>query len=101
MSITPLVHESLAEIHENKLVDRIVTDILWGRELFQFYGMPSGMTNRQCVSLHSAPGKSQGGHRRSLLRSRPAAACGCLPDKENQMRNPPASQWSIRQTAGI
>jgi hypothetical protein len=60
MSITPLVHESLAEIHENKLVDRIVTDILWGREFFQFYGMPPGMTNRQCVPLHSAPGNPKG-----------------------------------------
>ena len=69
MSTPPLVHESLAEIHEDKLVDRIVTDILWGREFFQFYGMPSGMINRQCVPLHSAPAQSQGRHRRSLLRS--------------------------------
>ena len=60
MSTPPLVHESLAEIHEDKLVDRIVTDILWGREFFQFYGMPSGMTNRQCVPLHSAPGNPKG-----------------------------------------
>jgi hypothetical protein len=60
MSTTPLVHESLAEIHENKLVDRIVTDILWGREFFQFYGMPSGMKNRQCVPLDSAPGNPKG-----------------------------------------
>ena len=60
MSTTPFVHESLAEIHENKLVDRIVTDILWGREFFQFYGMPSGMTNRQCVPLQSAPGNPKG-----------------------------------------
>jgi hypothetical protein len=60
MSAPPLVHESLAEIHENKLVDHIVADILWGREFFQFYGMPSEMTNRQCVPLHSAPGNLKG-----------------------------------------
>ncbi len=60
MSAPPLVHESLAEIHEDKLVDRIVTDILWGREFFQFYDMPSGMTNRQCVPLHTAPGNAKG-----------------------------------------
>lgn len=45
--ISTLVHESLAEIPEDKLVDRIVTDIQWGREFFQFHGMPSGMMNRQ------------------------------------------------------
>lgn len=60
MSATPLVHGSLAEIDENKLVDSIVTDILWGPEFFQLYGMPSGMINRQCVQLHSAPGSPKG-----------------------------------------
>ena len=60
MSAPILIHDSLAEIHEDKLVDRIVTDILWGREFFQFYGMPSGMVNRQCVSLDTAPGNPKG-----------------------------------------
>ncbi len=41
-------------------MDRIVSDILWGREFFQFYGMPSGMVPRQCVSLLSAPGAPKG-----------------------------------------
>jgi len=59
--ITPdLIHDSLAEIPENKLVDRIVTDKLWGREFFMFHGMPSGMVSRQCVSLTSAPGNPKG-----------------------------------------
>jgi hypothetical protein len=53
-------HSSLAEIPEDKLVDRIVTDIIWGREFFQLYGMPSGMVNRQCRSLQSAPGAPRG-----------------------------------------
>jgi hypothetical protein len=60
MSPPPFVHDSLAEIHEDKLVNRIVTDIQWGREFFQFYGMPSGMENRQCVPLQTAPGNPKG-----------------------------------------
>ena len=60
MSATALIHHSLAEIPEDKLVDRVVTDVLWGREFFQFYGMQSGMVNRQCVSLNSAPGNPKG-----------------------------------------
>jgi hypothetical protein len=60
MGTPPFVHESLAEIPEDKLVDRIVTDIQWGREFFQFYGMPSGMVSRQCVSLQGAPGAPKG-----------------------------------------
>lgn len=55
-----LIHESLAEIPEDKLVDRIVGDMMWGREFFQFHGMPSGMTNRQCVPLQTAPGNPKG-----------------------------------------
>lgn len=60
MSGTTLIHESLAELHEDKLVDRIVSDIMWGREFFQFHGMPSGMKNKQCVSLQTAPGAPRG-----------------------------------------
>jgi hypothetical protein len=60
MSTLHLAHESLAEIPEDKLVDRIVTDIIWGREFFQFHGMPSGMMNRQRVSLQTAPGAPKG-----------------------------------------
>ena len=60
MSAPALVHGSLAEIPEDKLVHRIVSDILWGSEFFQFYGMPSGMVPRQCVSLLSAPGAPKG-----------------------------------------
>jgi hypothetical protein len=58
--MSTLVHESLAEIPEEKLVDRIVTDMLWSREFFQLHGMPSGMVSRQCVSLETAPGNPKG-----------------------------------------
>lgn len=61
MNNTPdLIHDSLAEIPEDKLVDRIATDILWGREFFMFHGMPSGMVSRQRVSLATAPGDPKG-----------------------------------------
>lgn len=60
MSGLALIHESLAEIPEDKLVDRVVGDMMWGREFFQFHRMPSGMTNRQCVPLQTAPGNPQG-----------------------------------------
>jgi hypothetical protein len=60
MNTHDLIHDSVAEIPEGKLVDRIVTDILWGREFFVFHGMPSEMVSRQCVSLTSAPGNPKG-----------------------------------------
>jgi|HubBroStandDraft_6_1064221.scaffolds.fasta_scaffold132782_1 hypothetical protein len=60
MTAPTLIHDSLAEIPEGRLVDRIVTDIRWGHEFFQFHGMPTGMVHRQCVSLHTAPGTPNG-----------------------------------------
>lgn len=60
MNTPDLIHDSLAEIPEDKLVNRIVTDILWGREFFMFHGMPSGMVSRQCVPLTTAPGNPKG-----------------------------------------
>ena len=60
MNTPDLAHGSLAEIPEHELVDRIVNDVLWGREFFKFHGMPSGMVSKQCVSLTSAPGNPKG-----------------------------------------
>jgi hypothetical protein len=60
MNAPDLIHDSLAEIPEDKLVDRIVTDKLWGREFYMLHGMPSGMVSRQCVSLTSAPDNPKG-----------------------------------------
>jgi len=60
MKSPDLIHDSVAEIPESKLVDRIVTDTLWGSEFFVFHGMPPGMVSRQCVSLTSAPGNPKG-----------------------------------------
>jgi hypothetical protein len=60
VSTPDFIHDSLAKIPEDKLVDRIVTDLLWGREFFQFHGMPSGMVSRQCIPLNNAPGNPKG-----------------------------------------
>lgn len=60
MSAPTLIIESLAEIPEDKLVDRVLTHTFWGREFFPFHGMPTGMVHRQCVSLHTAPGTRRG-----------------------------------------
>jgi hypothetical protein len=60
MSSPALAHVSIAEIPEDKLVSRILADPLWGSEFFHFYGMPSGMVNRQCLSLETAPGNPKG-----------------------------------------
>jgi hypothetical protein len=60
MNTPDLIHDSLAEIPEDKLVNRIVTDPLWGRDFFMFYGMPSEMVSRQCLSLTRAPGNPKG-----------------------------------------
>jgi hypothetical protein len=51
---------SIADIHEDQLVARVLADPLWGSEFFQFAGMPSGMVNKQCVPLRTAPGTPKG-----------------------------------------
>jgi hypothetical protein len=103
MSAPVLVHDSLAEIPEDKLVDRIVTDIQWGHEFFQFYGMPSGMENRQCVPLQTAPGNPKGDidvlfrapdlPQQAVAYQIKRVKCGI-----NQL---PASQRNTRQAGGV
>jgi hypothetical protein len=60
MSKVALTNSSIAEIPEDRLIGYILDDALWGTELFQFAGMPSGMETRQCVPLDTAPGKPRG-----------------------------------------
>lgn len=60
MNAPGLIHDSLAEIPENRLVDRVVADPLWGHEFFVLHGMPSGMVSRKCVPLTSARGNPEG-----------------------------------------
>ena len=60
MDKVALSNISIADIPEDKLVSRILADRLWGSEFFQFADMPSGMVNRKCVRLETAPGKPRG-----------------------------------------
>jgi hypothetical protein len=52
--------DSIADIAEDKLVERVLADPLWSREFFELYGMPSRMRNKQRISLARAPGKRKG-----------------------------------------
>ncbi len=51
---------SIADIAEDKLVERLFADPLWGTEFFELAGMPRGMLGKQGVPLDSAPGKFKG-----------------------------------------
>ena len=65
---------SIADIAEDKLVERLFADPLWGTEFFELAGMPRGMLGKQRVLLDSAPGKFKGDI--DVLR--------CAPDHPNQ-----------------
>ncbi len=60
MNSTGLFHNSIAEIPEDLLVQRLLSDPLWGAEFFELASMPEGMANRQCVPLDTAPGNFKG-----------------------------------------
>jgi hypothetical protein len=66
MSDAEFTHPSIAEITEDKLVERLFADPLWGTEFFELAGMPRGMLNKLRVPLHSAARWIQGRHRRSI-----------------------------------
>ncbi len=75
MSSTGLAHDSIADIPEDQLVERLLSDPLWGTEFFEFAGMPRGMANRQRVLLNTAPGNFKGDIDALLCdRSRPEQA---------------------------
>lgn len=60
MSTARFTQPSIAEIAEDKLVERLFADPLWGNEFFDIAGMPRGMLNRQRVLLDTAPGNFKG-----------------------------------------
>lgn len=60
MVSTRLVHDSIADIPEDQLVERLLSDPLWSTEYFELAGMPRGMANRQRVLLNTAPGNFRG-----------------------------------------
>ena len=54
------IHDSIADIPENHLVERLLSDPFWRTDFFELSGMPRGMANRQQVLLNTAPGNFKG-----------------------------------------
>jgi len=59
-SSSKLIHDSIAGITEDKLVERLLSDPLWGSEFFELAGMRREMANRQQVPLDTVPGTFKG-----------------------------------------
>ena len=51
---------SIADIAEDKLIERLFADPLWSTEFFELAGMPRGMLNKQRVPLDTALGNFKG-----------------------------------------
>lgn len=60
MSVPELTHPSVADIREEDLVDRLLSDVYSRSNYFELHGLPRGMLNKQRVSLNKAPGESKG-----------------------------------------
>ena len=54
------IHVSIADIPEDQVIERLLSDPFWGTEFFHLAGMPSDMAARQNVLLHTAPGGYKG-----------------------------------------
>ena len=55
-----LIHNSIADISEENLVERLFSNPVRGSDLFELAGMPRKMANRQRVPLNTAPGDFKG-----------------------------------------
>jgi hypothetical protein len=51
VSATELNHSSIADIPEDKLVERLLADPLWRKEYFELYGNPTGTLRKMRVPL--------------------------------------------------
>lgn len=60
MVFTGFAHESIADIPEDQLVERLLSDPIWRIDFFELAGMPREMVNRQRVPLDTAPGNFKG-----------------------------------------
>jgi hypothetical protein len=60
MRVPQLNHDSIADIHEDKVVERLLSDPLWRSDMFELYGNPRGVLDRQKVPLQTAPGGFKG-----------------------------------------
>ena len=60
MSTAGFAYDSIADMSEHKLVERVLADPIWPYEFFELYGMPRRMQNKRRVSLDAAPGDCKG-----------------------------------------
>jgi hypothetical protein len=60
MNTPVLKHRSLADMREDELVARLLSDPLWPYEMFELHGVPRGGRFRQKVPLNTAPGGFKG-----------------------------------------
>jgi hypothetical protein len=56
MSVPETIHPSIADIHEDKVVEVLLSDPLWRSDKFELYGNPRGVLDKQRVPLQTAPG---------------------------------------------
>jgi hypothetical protein len=87
MSTAGFTQASIADIAEDKVIERLLSDPLWGTELFDLAGMPRRMLNRQRVLLDTAPGNFKGDI--DVLRCAPdKSRTGCrIRSQKNQIRD--------------
>jgi hypothetical protein len=55
-----ITHPSIADIPEDALVQRLLSDPLWRSDMFELHGIPRGVLDTQKVTLDSAPGEFKG-----------------------------------------
>jgi hypothetical protein len=60
VSTAAFTQPSIADIAEDKLVERLFADPLWGNEFFDLAGMPRKMLYKLRVQLNTAPGNFKG-----------------------------------------
>src|SRR5712691_9928851 len=60
MNLRELTHLSIADIHEDELVLRLLSDPLWRLDMFELHAIPRGMLDRRKIPLETAPGDFKG-----------------------------------------
>lgn len=55
-----MTHRSIADIHEDELVQRLLSDPLWRVEMFGLHGIPKEVADKRKVQLEAAPGDFRG-----------------------------------------
>lgn len=60
MGVSDLTHSSIADIHEDKLVERLLSDPLWRFDMFGLQRNRKGMLHKTRVLLKTAPGGFDG-----------------------------------------